>query len=187
MFMTRKLQLFIKALFLILCIFINSFAIAQQNTDDNFEYILGAGDKLRVTIFGEEDLTGQFEIDPSGQLSMSLIGAVKAQGLNTRELEELISNKYANGYLINPRVSIEVLNFRPFFILGEVNKPGSYPYVNGLTVLNAVALAGGYTHRAKTDKVMVKRGKDNKGKEFEISEGDIVHPGDIIRVRERFF
>jgi protein involved in polysaccharide export with SLBB domain len=158
-------------------------APAEMATDEG--YTLGPGDKIRLTIFGEEDLSGEFEVDGTGIVSLPLIGNMKAGGLTLRTLENQITDKFKDGYLVNPRVSIQVLNFRPFFILGEVNSPGSYPYVNGLTVLNAVAVAGGYTHRARTDRVMIKRGK--KSDEFEATDDQKVVPGDIIRVTERFF
>lgn len=150
-------------------------------------YKLGAADKLRITIFGEEDLSGEFEVDGTGILALPLIGNIQAGGKDVRTLEEDITQTYSNGYLVNPRVNVEVLNFRPFFILGEVKKPGSYPYVNGLTVLNAVALAEGFTHRARTDRVVIVRGKGKEKEEIEAEEDHPVLPGDLIRVTERFF
>lgn len=149
-------------------------------------YRLGSGDKVRLTVFGEEDLSGEFEVDGSGSVSLPLIGTVKAVGLSTRELEKIASDKLSDGYLIDPSVSIEVLNFRPFFILGEVNEAGSYPYVNGMTVLNAVALAGGFTHRANRDKFLIKRGDDDS-EEFKSNVNTKVFPGDLIKIQERFF
>ena len=150
-------------------------------------YKLGAGDRLKITVFGEESLSGEFEIDGQGAVAMPLVGNLKAGGKDVRSFEKDIEAALQDGYLVNPRVGIEVLNFRPFFILGEVKNPGSYPYVNGLTVLNAVALAGGYTHRARTDSVMLRHGSDPKESEFEAPEDSKVLPGDVIRVTERFF
>ena len=165
-------------------------AMFGANAED-FIYRLGPGDKIRINVFNEKDLSGEYEVDPSGNVSLALIGSIRAKGLDTQTLEEAVKKQYAQGYLIDPRISIEVLNFRPFFILGEVNKPGSYPYVNGLSVLNAVALAGGYTHRAKTSEVIIKREKtsdnDLQVQEIRAKEHQLVHPGDIIRVQERFF
>lgn len=160
-------------------------SIPNSHIEENYK--LGSGDRLRVTVFGEDDLSGEFEVDGSGAVALPLIGNVSANGLDVRNFEKKVEEKLADGYLVNPRVSIEVLNFRPFFILGEVNKPGSYPYVNGLTVMNAVALAGGYTHRARTDEVTISRGKGEDKKEFEAHEDSPVMPGDSIRVSERFF
>lgn len=148
---------------------------------------LGPGDKVKLTVFGEEDLSGEFEIDSTGSLALPLVGEVPATGLTPRELEKKITKTLETGYLVNPRVNVEVLNFRPFFILGEVNKPGSYPYVNDLTVINAVATAGGYTPRAKTEQVKLRRATDPSRAENWVGEDTKVYPGDVIRVDERFF
>ncbi len=150
-------------------------------------YRIGAGDKLKITVYEEPDLSGEFEIDGSGVLAMPLVGNIKAGGLDLRAIEGLIAGKLKDGYLVNPRVNIEVMNFRPFFILGEVNKPGSYPYVSGMTVINAVALAAGYTARAKTGEVTITRGKGDKKQEIQATEDEQVNPGDSIRINERLF
>lgn len=148
---------------------------------------LGPGDKVKLTVFGEEDLSGEFEIDSTGSLAMPLVGEIPVKGLTPRELEKKITEVLNKGYLVSPRVNIEVLNFRPFFILGEVNKPGSYPYVNDLNIINAVALGGGYTSRAKTGKVTLIRASDPSRKEQTVGEDTKVYPGDVVRVEERFF
>lgn len=151
-------------------------------------YRLGAGDKVRVTVFGEDDLTGEYEIDGSGVVAFPLVGEVKASGGTARDLEEGIAKKLRQGYLKNPTVSVEVLSYRPFFILGEVKRPGSYPYKNGLNVLNAVALAGGYTYRAKSNVWVITRSGDKNFQEREVENGNFtVRPGDTIVVPERFF
>lgn len=147
---------------------------------------LGPGDKVKVTVFGEEDLSGEFEIDTTGSLAMPLVGEIPVRGLTPRELEKKIAGVLEAGYLKSPRVNIEVLNFRPFFILGEVNKPGSYPFSNDMNVINAVALGGGYTTRAKTGKVVVRRATSPDKEEW-IGEDSSVYPGDVLRVEERFF
>lgn len=166
----------------------NAYASEQTaNTSANDSYKLGAGDRLKITVFGEDSLSGEFEIDGQGSVAVPLVGNMKAGGKDVRSFEKDIEAQLRDGYLINPRVGIEVLNFRPFFILGEVKNPGSYPYVNGLTVLNAVALAGGYTHRARTDRVMLRHGNNPKESETEVSEDGKVLPGDVLRVTERFF
>ncbi len=107
-------------------------------------YVLGTGDKLRITVFGEPDLSGEFEVGASGAVSLPLIGDVSTVESDLRQLERKIIAKLKDGYLKKPQVTVEVLQYRPFFILGNVKKPGSFPYVNGMTVLNAIALAGGY-------------------------------------------
>lgn len=148
---------------------------------------LAPGDKLKLTVFGEEELSGEFEVAGNGQLSLPLAGEVKASGLTSSELERAIEKKLSSGYLVNPRASVQVLSFRPFFILGEVNKPGSYPWSNDMTVINAVALGGGYSPRAKTGMVSLRRANDPERKETMVPEDTQVAPGDIIRVEERFF
>lgn len=150
-------------------------------------YRLGAGDRVRVTVFGQEDLSGEFELDGAGRLSLPLIQRVQAAGLTLNELEDVIANKLKPDFLKNPRVSVEVLNYRPFYILGEVKKPGSYPYVNGMTVINAVALAGGYTYRAKENKVTIVRTGNIERKTIPANHDTRVLPGDVIQVPERFF
>jgi polysaccharide export outer membrane protein len=150
-------------------------------------YALGAGDQLRVTVFRHEDLSGEFALDGNGNFAMPLIGEIRGGGRTSRDLENDIETALKEGgYLVNPQVSIEVLNYRPFYIIGEVNTPGSYPYVNGMTVINAVALAGGYTYRASEGSVTITRGGAN-GQRFPVQATTQVLPGDIINVPERFF
>ncbi|MDD5586669.1 MAG: polysaccharide export protein [Alphaproteobacteria bacterium] len=151
------------------------------------EYVLGVGDRFRLTVYGEEDLSGEYEVNSTGQAALPLIGNMPAAGQTVHSFEQAVRDKLSAGYLHDPRVSVQVSNYRPFFILGEVSKPGSYPYVNGMTVLNAVAMAGGYTYRAdKSDAVVIHANDANK-MEQPIREEDTVKPGDIIRVPERFF
>lgn len=151
------------------------------------EYRMGSGDKIRVITFGEEALTGEFSIGGSGMVSLPLIGEVKAAGLSVPEFQSQVEARLKEGYLKEPRVSVEVLNYRPFYILGEVEKPDTYPYTNGLTVLNAVATAGGFTYRANTKKVFIKRSDSTVEQEFPLTSQTLVAPGDTIRVGERFF
>jgi polysaccharide export outer membrane protein len=150
-------------------------------------YTLGTGDQLRVIVFGETDLSGQFTVDDGGHVRLPLIGQVDAAGRTLHQFEGDVAAKLSQGYLKNPRVSVEVTNYRPFFIIGEVNKPGEYPYVNGMNVLNAVALAGGFTYRAREGEVYIKHVGSNEEEEVDVEAGGKVQPGDIIRVKERFF
>lgn len=155
-------------------------------TDTSFR--LGAGDRIRVTVFGHEDLSGEFEVDGTGRVSMPLIRSVPAKGLTLAELEQAISDRLQPDFLKDPRVSIDVLNYRPFYIIGEVKEPGSYPYVNGMTVWNAVAMAGGFSYRARKSEVEIKRGGDAAQGAWQDANPDtVVYPGDVIRVPERFF
>jgi protein involved in polysaccharide export with SLBB domain len=158
-------------------------AQAQQFSDR--VYTLGIGDRLRVIVYGEEDLSGEYEIGSQGTINLPLINEIAAANKTISEVEDSVEAKLAEGYLKSPSVSIEVLNYRPFYILGEVNAPGSYPYVNGMTVLTAVALAGGYTYRAREDPVKLSRTGDDR--EIEVSPTTPLLPGDIIKVEERFF
>ena len=149
-------------------------------------YRLGSGDRVRVTVFRHEDLSGEFALDGAGDFAMPLVGEIKAYGLTTREVEMRIQEKLSEGYLVDPQVAVEVLNYRPFYILGEVRAPGAYPYVNGMTVLNAVALAGGFSYRAKQDEFLLQRGGSNSGS-TEVAGDSALLPGDIVTVQERFF
>lgn len=151
------------------------------------EYRLGPADKIRINVFGEEALTGEFLVGNSGKVSLPLIGEVQAQGLTIAELQEQIAVALRQGYINEPRVNAEVLNYRPFYILGEVNTPGEYPYTANLTVLNAVATAGGFTYRADTRRVYIKRADANGEQTFPLTTATQVAPGDTIRIGERFF
>lgn len=161
-------------------------ASAHAASSNEIDYRLGSGDKLRVIVFGEQDLSGEFDVTGTGKVSLPLIGAVQASGLTLDEFTSEIADKLKEGYLTNPKVSVEVLNYRPFYIIGEVDKPGEYPYTNGMNVLNAVAVAGGYTYRANQDQVYITRGGKDES-QFAASQSVPVLPGDIVRVPERFF
>lgn len=160
---------------------------AQDAASDVPEYHLGSGDKVRVTTFGEQALTGEFQVGGSGKISLPLIGEIDALGLTARQLQGRIEASLKEGYLKDPHVSIEVLNYRPFYILGEVKNPGTYPYTNGLTVKNAVATAGGFTYRANEHKVFIKRANADKEQAFSLTDITQVAPGDTIRIVERLF
>ena len=150
-------------------------------------YRLGPGDRVRVTTFRHLDLSGEFQLDGGGSFAMPLIGEVHGGGMDARRLETEIETRLKDGgYLVNPQVSIEVLNYRPFYIIGQVTNPGSYQYVNGMRVINAVALAGGFTYRADQDDIVINRG-GSQGPELEGLLDTEVLPGDIITVTERFF
>lgn len=150
-------------------------------------YRLGLSDRVRVTTYNEPNLTGEFQIGGTGTISFPLIGEVPAQGKTATELQQALTTRLADGYLRDPRVAVEVTTFRPFFILGEVERPGRYPTAEGMTIGRAVALAGGYTYRANRNKVFVRRRGDNVEREVD-SESDVaVAPGDILRIGERYF
>jgi polysaccharide biosynthesis/export protein VpsN len=150
-------------------------------------YTLGAGDRVKVSVFGESDLSGEFEISGDGSIAIPLIGKIPATGLSVVKLEAEVTRLLLDGYLKKPCVNIEVVNYRPFYILGEVKRPGSYSYVSGMTVLNAVALGGGFTYRAQKGRMTITRGEDQNEESRPVKPEDVVLPGDIIRVPERFF
>jgi polysaccharide export outer membrane protein len=160
--------------------------LGAQSTEP-FVYRLGAGDRVKVTVFNEPDLSGEFEIDGTGHSSLPLIGPVQVDGLTLAEAEQAIRAKVRD-YVKEPRVSLEVLNYRPFYILGEVNLPGSYRYVNGMSVLTAVAMGGGFSYRADKQDIRITR-KSREGAVTKM-KGDVttpVLPGDVVEVGERFF
>lgn len=150
-------------------------------------YTLGSGDQLRIIVFGEENLSGEFFVDGAGMVSLPLVGEVPAAGMTVAEFRSVLEERLADGYLNDPRVSAEVLNYRPFYILGEVEESGEYPYTDGLTVMNAVARAGGFTYRANTRVVFIKRADTNAEVEVPLNATLRVMPGDTIRIAERFF
>lgn len=150
-------------------------------------YRLGPGDEIRITVFGHPDLSGEYEVDGMGRLALPLIQEVIADGLTLRKLEQVITDKLKPDFLINPKVSVDVLNYRPFYIIGEVKKPGSYAYVNGMTIVNAIAIAGGYTYRAKENDVLIIRASDVTREKKSADHNVVVLPGDVIEVPERFF
>lgn len=155
-------------------------------TLDN-SYILGVGDSLRISTFAEPELTNEFEVNSEGEISFPLIGEIKASGLSVVEFKDALVAALQDGYLVNPQVSIELLELRPFYITGEVSEPGSYEFVAGMTVINAVILAGGYTRRANQKTIEVRRRVGDDTKKLDLKEDSPIFPGDTIRVKERFF
>lgn len=150
-------------------------------------YRLASGDRLRVIVFGQDSLSNSYAVDGSGHISMPLIGLVPALGATTFQLEKAIEARLRNGYLREPRVSVEVEAYRPFFILGEVTTAGQYPYVNGMSVQNAVAIAGGFAPRASRSSVDLTRVVDGYPVTASVPMTTPVLPGDTITVRERWF
>ena len=135
----------------------------------------------------DEGLWGELGVKGAGHVSLPVIREVTAAGLTLRQLEQAVIDSLKPDFLKNPRVSVEILNYRPFYIIGEVKRPGSYPYVNGMTVVNAVALAGGYTYRAREKKVLITRANDAEKKQEPADHQTVVLPGDVIEVPERFW
>jgi polysaccharide export outer membrane protein len=151
------------------------------------DYRLGPNDKMHVIVFGQPNLTGEFQLDSTGMLAFPLIGNVDANGMTPRELQSAITSKLDPEYMRNPSVSVAVSTARPFYVVGEVQKPGSYPYVSDLTVLDAVATAGGSTYRANMAGFYIKRRVNGQIVRVAGSQESQIQPGDTVIVRERYF
>ena len=149
---------------------------------------LQSGDQLKVIVFGEDALSGIYEISPAGTITMPLIGAVSAAGRTTSDLARALTHAYASGKLLQePKISVSVVTYRPFYIFGEVTTPGKYPYTSGLDVLTAVATAGGFTYRASRTSVLIRHPGDDVWQEYSLGAPILIQPGDLIRVPERYF
>jgi polysaccharide export outer membrane protein len=149
---------------------------------------LGPGDQLRVNVFNQANLSGDFVVDGSGFIAMPLLGPLEAGNKTPRQLEQSIADELMRGgYLVDPRISIQVVQFRPYYILGEVASPGAYPYSTGLTVRNAVAAAKGFTYRANTRRVYIQHAGDKQELLYELTPATPIRPGDTIRIPERHF
>lgn len=152
------------------------------------EYQLGAGDSLRLIFYGEDKLNGEYQIASDGQLALPLVGVIPAGGKTLPELQTAVREAYARGgYLLDPKVAVEILRYRPFFVLGEVNAPGQYPFIPGMTVQQAIATAKGYTYRAQQDTAMITRWGEEAEAPYRLAPGAAVAPGDTIRIPERHF
>lgn len=153
----------------------------------DYTYTLGPSDRIRITVFGHEDLSGEFAVSETGTISLPLIGVLTMEGVTLADAERAVVRAFKPDYLLNPRISIEIVEYRPFYIMGEVNNPGSYPYVSGMTVSEAVAIGGGFTYRAKKTRVVVIRESDSTRTEQPTLVTEFVYPGDVIKVLERLF
>lgn len=150
-------------------------------------YSIGSGDLLSIQVFGEEDLSLEVRLSDAGTISYPFLGELRVRGMSIGKLSELIRDQLADGYLVNPSVNVTVLEYRQFFINGEVEKPGGYPYQPGLTLQKAVALAGGFTERASKSKIfVVPDGKEGE-QPVRIKLNTTIRPGDIVTVEESFF
>jgi len=149
---------------------------------------LQAGDTLKVNIYGEEALSGSYVIDPSGNITMPLVGSIGAAGRTRSELQREITSKYVSGkYLQEPKVTVDVTAYRPIYVVGETLRPGAYPYTSGLNVLTAITQAGGLTYRASRDTVFVQHAGEEVWQMYPLSASVVIAPGDLIRVPERYF
>jgi polysaccharide export outer membrane protein len=164
-----------------------AYAAAPMPATHDVSYKLDAGDKLRVVVYGQEGLTNTYAIDAAGSITMPLIGSVPARGRTPAGLAAEISAKLRNGYIRDPSVAVEIDSYRPFFILGEVQAPGQYPYVPNMTVESAVAIAGGFSPRAKRDTVTLTHSDNGGSSRVVVPLGTTVNPGDTVQVNERWF
>jgi polysaccharide export outer membrane protein len=151
-------------------------------------YILGPNDKVKISVYGEAGLTGEYVISADGKISLPLVGNVNASGKSVKQFQDELVVAYRDGgYLRDPKITAEVVSARPFFILGEVKIPGQYPCLNGMTVMNAVATAGGFTYRAENDTVYIRHPGETQEHKEKLTETTPVFPGDTIRIDERWF
>jgi polysaccharide export outer membrane protein len=158
-----------------------------QPRASGFEYVLGPGDKLKLTVFGEADLSGDFVIDGAGFIRLPLVGEVRAAGYTSQQLEGAVAASLSPAYLKSPRIAVEVATYRPFYIIGAVNRPGQYPYVDHMTALNAVALAGGFLPSAVESVVFIRREGSNEEVEVPADRTTDIRPGDVVKVHTTFF
>src|SRR5271167_2329795 len=181
--------------FSLLALGCSSDEILQPTTEDEQAILAAAaaphrlqtGEKIRVTVYGEQGLSGEYQIDPSGFVALPLAGTMQAAGLTQKELEQRLTEQLSSEYLKSPKVTVSIVEFRPFYILGEVEKPGAYPYTGGLNVLSAVAIAGGTTYRANRSKIYIQHVGENGLREYVASAAIPVMPGDVIQIPRRYF
>lgn len=150
-------------------------------------YRLGVGDKVRLNVFGEAELSGTFEISSAGQISLPLVGDIPAAGLDANGLRDTAAQRLSNGYLKNPKITVEVVGYRPIYVHGEVKSSGEFPFKNGLRLRDAIALAGGYTYRANQGYLVLARNGAKRETRINLPTEILVMPGDNIRVPERYF
>jgi protein involved in polysaccharide export with SLBB domain len=148
---------------------------------------LQPGDKIKITVYGEDKLSGDFQLDQTGQISLPLAGTITAQGMTQTELEQALAKKFRSQYLRDPKVTVTIATLEPYYIMGEVTKPGQYPYQSGLNVLTALAIAGGPTYRANRNTVEIQRRGEATMHDYPISTTVPILPGDVIKVPERYF
>lgn len=155
-------------------------------TADSGPYRLDSGDKIRVIVYGEQTLSTEYAVDDNGSISIPMVGEVTARAKTVADLRSEVADRLKK-VLVNPSVSVEIIEYRPFFIVGEVGKPGEYPFRSGLNVLAAVAMAGGFTVRADQERLTVVRNVDGHPSEWSASRLSDLRPGDLVVVPERFF
>lgn len=171
------------SIFILILLAVTFSSIAQSSTD----YQLGSGDEIKITVFGQQDLSIETLLNDSGKINYPFLGQIQATGKTLEEFQLQIYNGLKGDYLVNPNISVSIIKYRPFFIDGEVEKPGGYPFQPGLTINKAAALAGGYTERASLSKIFIIRSNDVKQKSNNVDANARVQPGDIITVKQSYF
>ena len=161
--------------------------LPEPNQGAEQRYRLGPGDTVRILLYGDNEFSGEFTVQQNGDIDVPLIGDQQAKGLSISEFKENIFNRLANGYYRDPRLTVEIINYRPFYIVGEVKNPGQYPFAPGLDLTRAVAIAGGYTYRANTKHAAIQRENMTGAAKIRIEDGVKLQPGDTIKILERFF
>lgn len=161
--------------------------VPEQGSTPNPGYRLGANDVIKVQVYGEDELTTETRVSGDGKIALPLLGVLEIRGLTVKETEELIVTRLSDGYLVNPRVSVYITKYRNFYVSGEVKSPGGYPYEDGLTVLKAVTLAGGFTDKASTGRIKIKRLKGEEEETLSVNLNDPVLPNDILVIPQSFF
>ncbi|MBL4765821.1 MAG: polysaccharide export protein [Colwellia sp.] len=172
-----------QSIFLLMFFAVTFSSIAQSSTD----YQLGSGDEIKITVFGQQNLSIETLLNDSGKINYPFLGQIQATGKTLEELQQQIYNGLKGDYLVNPNISVSIVKYRPFFIDGEVEKPGGYPFQPGLTINKAAALAGGYTERASLSKIFIIRSNDVEQKSNNVDANTRVQPGDIITVKQSYF
>ena len=162
-------------------------AIENDPVINDTEYRLGVGDSLKIQVYGEPDLNVEARIGEKGLISYPFLGTIKVLGMTSAELERHITEGLKGDYLVNPEVAVHILEYRKFFVNGEVKSPGGFPYQPGITVHKAISLAGGFSERASRDKIYIVREKSSHRKAVKAALDTRISPGDIITVEESFF
>ncbi len=174
-------------LYLIICIPDFAFAAVDSAKVGLPDYVLGAGDTVRIQVYDEEDLYLESRVSDRGTISYPFLGELKVIGLTPGKLESGITNMLKGDYLINPKVSVDIIEYRQFYVNGEVEDPGGFPFQPGVTVRKAISIAGGFKERASKEKINIIHDSDPSGKPKPVKLDDFINPGDIITVEESFF
>jgi polysaccharide export outer membrane protein len=186
--LSRHINIFLKLSIFAGALFVSLPPMAlEKDAVDTLNYRLNTGDKLRIQVYGEDDLSLETRVSDNGEISYPFLGILKVVGMSPGQLAEHIAGKLRGDYLVNPKVSIDIIEYRPFFVNGEVAAPGGFQFQPGITVRKAISLAGGFKERADKDKVFIIREGRPNDKPAPASLDDKVMPGDIITVEESFF